>query len=64
MIEAVAKYRNDPLILYSKFSDMEMPKPQWMLDEDQEKLDRQLEERRMLRECEIVTSYSISDQSS
>ena len=36
MIETVAKHSENRHILYAKFSDMDQPKPQWMIDQDKE----------------------------
>lgn len=34
MIETCAKYPNDPELIFSKFSCLDQPKPQWLLDEE------------------------------
>ena len=34
LIEAVARTPDDKDLLYSKFSDMEQPRPQWLIEID------------------------------
>ena len=48
MIGAVARTQDNKDLLYSKFSDMEPPTPQWMIDEQVAKAERLAEEERIL----------------
>ena len=49
MIEVVARNATDKDVLYSKFSDMEPTKPQWMIDQDEENAAKEAHEKRILR---------------
>ena len=48
MIETVARTPENKELLYAKFSDMEPPIPQWMIDDDMAKQERIAEENRIL----------------
>ena len=37
IIETVARNGDNMNLVFAKFSDFELPKPQWMIDQDREK---------------------------
>ena len=52
MIETVAKTQGDFNLLLAKFSDMEQPRPQWMIDYEEEQEKRQAEDNHNLNSCD------------
>ena len=55
MIEVVARNIMDKNVLYSKFSDMEPAKPQWMIELNEEKLAQEALEKKILNTDESLS---------
>ena len=60
MLEACAKNAHNVELLFSKFNCLDMPKPQWLLDQEQAKKIEKDREKKILRDA---GSFEISSSS-
>lgn len=61
MVETVAKFKDNPEVLYSKFGDMEVPKPKWILELEEEEEQERLREEALLAKLEGNSNESANN---